>query len=214
MTGELTSIVTQGTNTMSVTSDAPVDPRQEVPWPDEPPEPPPPKAAPPAGAVQRAPGPVADGTLPIGRLRRADPVELWRFDAFAAWLADNLDEIGKLVGIKLTAGESDGAAPGTVLATDPDGAPVRLVVELGPSSDESLGLLMRQLVASGAKTAVWICAQAREEHLSSVTWLNREIAGRLHVVTVEAVRIDDSVPAPIFRLALRADDGGGQAAPR
>ena len=37
-------------------------------------------------------------------------------------------------------------------------------------------------------------------------WLNREITGRLHVVVVEAVRIDDSVPAPIFRLALRAGE--------
>ena len=64
---------------------------------------------------------------------------------------------------------------------------------------------MRQLVASGAKTAVWVCARAQGEHLTSVEWLNREITGRLHVVVVEALRIDDSVPAPTFRLARRAD---------
>ena len=64
---------------------------------------------------------------------------------------------------------------------------------------------MRQLVSSGTRTAVWICAQAREEHLTSVTWLNREISGRLHVLTVDAVRIGDSAPAPVFRVALGAD---------
>ena len=101
--------------------------------------------------------------------------------------------------MKLTAAPAGAASPGTVVATDPDGGQVRVVVELGSSSDETFGLLMRQLVASGAKTAVWVCARAQDEHLTSVEWLNREITGRLHVVVVEAVRIDDSVPAPIFR---------------
>ena len=142
--------------------------------------------------------------MPIGRIRRADPVELWRSDEFAAWLAGNLDEVSSLLGVKLAPAPAGAASPGTIVATDPAGGQVRVVVELGTSSDEMFGVLMRQLVASGAKTAIWICAQARDEHLTSVEWLNREIAGQLHVVTVEAVRIDDSVPAPVFRLALRA----------
>lgn len=192
---------------MSVTSDAPADPRQEVPWPEEPAEPPPPRAQPPSGAQRPAPPPPPADGLPIGKLRRVDPVELWRSDAFAAWLGEHLDEVGALVGVKLVPGPPVAdATPGTVIAADPDGAPVRLVVELGPSSDETFGLLMRQVAASGSRTVIWVCAQAREEHLASVTWLNREIAGHLHVVTVEAVRIDDSVPAPIFRLALRPSD--------
>jgi len=141
--------------------------------------------------------------FPIGRLRRADPVELWRSAEFATWLGENLGEIGVLIGVRLTSAPAGAASPGTVVATDPEGAQVRVVVELGSSSDETFGLLMRQLVASGAKTAVWVCARAQDEHLTSVEWLNREITGKLHVVVVEAVRIDDSVPAPVFRLALR-----------
>lgn len=194
---------------MSVTSDAPTDPRRELPWPEEPRDraafqrAPTPPASPPARAAAPATG--------IGRLRRVDPTELWRTDAFATWLAANLDEIGPLLGTRLTDGTPDPDAPGTIAATSPDGA-VRVIVELGPTSDEALGRLMRQVVASGTRTAIWVCSQASPEHLTSVGWLNREISGRLHVVTVEAVRIDDSVAAPIFRVALRGEAPKGEAA--
>jgi hypothetical protein len=198
---------------MSVIPDAPSDPRVEMPWPDEadrePPRatgaPVPPPSASVAAPPRSAPRPAHPG-LPIGRLRRVDPAELWRGDALAAWLADNLDEVTHLLGGELSEGSIDPSAPGTVAAIDAGGAPVRIVVELGPSSDETFGLLMRQLVSSGTRTAVWVCGTARDEHLTSVTWLNREISGRLHVLTVDAMRIDDSAPAPVFRLALRAAD--------
>jgi hypothetical protein len=190
---------------MSVTTDPTVASREDLSWPDEPTtEPPPP-------AVSPSNGHDATAGFPIGRLRRADPVELWRSDEFATWLGSNLSEIGELIGLRITPAPAGAASPGTVVATDPEGGQVRIVVELGASSDETFGLLMRQLVASGAKTAVWVCARAQGEHLTSVEWLNREITGRLHVIVVEAVRIDDSVPAPIFRLALRAGDGSVRA---
>ena len=203
---------------MSVASDAPSDPRTELPWPEEamreaerasaPAPAAPAAAAAPAPAAQTRP---AQPGLPIGRLRRVDPTELWRAEALAAWMVDNLDEVTHLLGGTLEQGVVDPDAPGTVAAVDGTGAPVRLVVELGASSDETFGLLMRQLVSSGTRTAVWICGTAREEHLTSVTWLNREISGRLHVLTVDAVRIDDSAPAPVFRLALRAAEAAGPA---
>lgn len=190
---------------MSVSTDPTVSRREDLSWPDEPSIP----GLPPADGTARSAEPDAD--FRIGRLRHADPVELWRSADFATWLGNNLDEIGELIGMRLTAAPAGAASPGTVVATDPDGAQVRVVVELGASTDETFGLLMRQLVASGAKTAVWVCARAQGEHLTSVEWLNREITGRLHVVVVEALRIDDSVPAPTFRLALRA--GAAVAAP-
>jgi hypothetical protein len=184
---------------MFVSTDPTVAHREDLPWPDEPPDTTP-VPVPSAPVVEAAAG------FPIGRLRRADPVELWRSAEFATWLGANLDELGTLIGMKLTSAPAGAASPGTVVATDPEGGQVRVVVELGSSSDETFGLLMRQLVASGAKTAIWVCARAQDEHLTSVEWLNREITGRLHVVVVEAVRIDDSVPAPVFRLAQRAGD--------
>jgi hypothetical protein len=189
---------------MTVSTDPAAARRDEPAWPTEAGGTP---ARPTSGAPSSAPAAGSStASQPIGRLRRVDPVELWRSEDFAAWLVDHLDEVGSLVGVKLTAAPAGAASPGPVVATDPEGGQVRVVVELGSRSDETFGLLMRQLVASGAKTAVWVCAKARDEHLTSVEWLNREIKGRLHVVSVDAVRIDDSVPAPIFRLALRAGD--------
>ena len=192
-------------STMSISTDPTVTRREDLSWPDEPRTVAPPTAASTNGTPTEAAG------LPIGKLRRAEPGELWRSADFAGWLAEHLGEIGSLIGMRLTPTPTGAASPGTVVATDPDGGQVRIVIELGASTDESFGLLMRQLVASGAKTAVWICTKAQDDHLTSVKWLNREITGRLHIVVVEAVRIDDSVPAPVFRLALRAADV--QAAP-
>ena len=189
---------------MSVSTDPTVSRREDVPWPEEPPDTTP-------APVPTTPAVEATAGFPIGRLRHADPSELWRSSDFATWLGANLGEVGSLIGLRLTPAPAGAASPGTVVATDPDGGQVRVVIELGPSTDETFGLLMRQLVASGAKTAVWVCARAQDEHLTSVTWLNREITGRLHVVVVEAVRIDDSVPAPVFRLALRAPDASAAA---
>lgn len=202
---------------MTVSSDPAAPRREDLVWPSEPDAATAPKSAPPAPSTAvngpgTTPVPKSPATsLAIGRLRRVDPAELWRASDFATWLAGNLRDIGALIGTTLTAAPAGGAPPGTVVATDASGGQVRIVVELGPSSDETFGVLMRQLVASGAGTAVWICAHARDEHLGSVEWLNREITGHMHLVAVEAVRIDDSIPAPIFRLALRAEPG--RAAP-
>jgi hypothetical protein len=176
-------------------------------WPSEPDAP---AATPVPAASSPAPKPVAPAApragLPIGTLRHVDPVELWRSEDFAVWLGQHLDEIGTRLDLALTPKTGEAPPPATVIAADPEGNPVRIVVELGASSDRTFGLLMRQIVASGAKTAIWVCARARDEHLDSVRWLNREIAGHVHVVGVEAVAIDDSAPAPVFQVALRADD--------
>ena len=186
---------------------------RNAPWPSEPDAPastsvsastPVPSEASPAVKPVATAAPRAG--LPIGTLRHVDPVELWRSEDFAIWLGQHLDEIGTRLDITLVPKAGEAPPPATVIAADPEGNPVRIVVELGASSDRTFGLLMRQIVASGAKTAVWVCARARDEHLDSVRWLNREIAGHVHVVGVEAVAIDDSAPAPVFRVALRADD--------
>jgi hypothetical protein len=181
---------------------------RNAPWPSEPDAP---VATPSSAAPSPALKPVAPvaprAGLPIGTLRHVDPVELWRSEDFAIWLGQHLGEIGTRLDLALVPKAGEAPPPATVIAADPEGNPVRIVVELGASSDRTFGLLMRQIVASGAKTAVWVCARARDEHLESVRWLNREIAGHVHVVGVEAVAIDDSAPAPVFHLVLRAGDG-------
>ena len=190
---------------MTVTSDPSAARRDELAWPNEPDTDAAPTQAPPSKPSASRGGDKERPSLPIGRLRRADPSDLWNSADFATWLAGSLDELATLIGAALKPSPTPSDVAGTVVALDLEGSQVRIVVELGPSSDETFGTLMRQLVSSGTKTAVWVCATAREDHLTSVRWLNREITGRLHVVTVDAVRIDDSVPAPILRLALRAD---------
>ena len=123
---------------MSVSSDAPPDTRHDLPWPVEPDAvEPQPQAPPAAGAAPVAPA--AHASMPIGRIRRADPVELWRSDEFAAWLGTNLDEVSSLLGVKLSPAAAGAASPGTIVATDPAGGQVRVVVELGTSSDETFG---------------------------------------------------------------------------
>lgn len=189
-----------------MSASAPTVDGRNTPWPSEP-------AAAPASAAGSSSGsapPAASATppragLPIGSLRHVDPVELWRSEDFAVWLGQHLDELGSRLDMKLSPKAGETPPPATVIAADPEGNPVRVVVELGVSSDRTFGLLMRQIVASGARTAIWVCARARDEHLESVRWLNREITGSVHVVSVEAVVIGDSAPAPIFHIVHRAE---------
>jgi hypothetical protein len=142
----------------------------------------------------------------IGELHYADPQVLWPGGEgeLLAWLADNPEPLAVVTGLSLRPA-TDGrpqAESSLVLETD-DGDPVVVVLDLGESSDNSLGRLMRMVAATEAKAAIWAAAAARPEHLASMSWLNRMVAEKSFIVQLRGVRIDDSRPAPIFGPMLR-----------
>jgi hypothetical protein len=154
----------------------------------------------------------------IGQLRYIEPRELWpaREGDLLRWLAENPEPLAVATGLTLR--PADGAAQpdeSLVLQTD-TGDPVVVVLDLGESSDNSLGRLMRTVAATDAKAAIWAVGSARSEHLASMSWLNRMVAERSFIVQLRAVRIDDSRPALILGPMLRPprhDDRPPLAAP-
>jgi hypothetical protein len=155
-----------------------------------------------------SPDSAADASRPtIGRLTRLPAVELWGGDPepVVAWLAVNVGYLAEVIGVPLVPSATPEApgSPNALLAAGPDGEPVLIVVELGSSSDERFGVLLRQMVASTAKTAVWVSGEPKPDHVASASWLNRAVDCRFYVVRLEAVRIGESAAAPVFSCVLR-----------
>jgi hypothetical protein len=142
----------------------------------------------------------------IGELHYIEPRELWPGgeSALLRWLAQNPEPLAVATGLKLRplAEGAPGQDDSLVLATE-TGDPVVVVLDLGESSDNALGRLMRTVAATDAKAAIWAVGSARSEHLASMSWLNRMVAERSFIVQLRAVRIDDSRPAMILGPMLR-----------
>jgi hypothetical protein len=142
----------------------------------------------------------------IGQLRYAEPSVLWPGGEgeLLAWLARNPEPLGIATGLSLRPLADGRSQPDQSLLLETDtGEPVVVVLDLGESSDQALGRLMRMVAATDAKAAIWAAATARNEHLASMSWLNRMVAEKSFIVQLRGVRIDDSRPAPIFGPLLR-----------
>ena len=173
----------------------------------------PPVAPTPAVAASSPSASTPGASLPsVGKLAHVAPSRLWKDDtAFAAWLAHNLEALGEVLAVQLRDGKMPHAETPVIVAADVTGAAVVIVTELGDSSDEGFGRLVRNVAASGAKHAVWVCGEPGAEYGASVSWLNRVVDARVSMVKVTAVTIGESAAAPMFEVAVRtqrADDEG------
>lgn len=159
----------------------------------------PPAAVPPAPVP---PTPAAASSPGIGRLTRVTAAELWTdAGAMAAWIAANADVLAELTGV-------DGLqfrAPtdGTVLGTASNGSAVCVVCEVGQSSDEGLGALLRTAAVQDGGTVVWLNGGPIDSHVAALSWLNRATASRFLLAKATGVRIDGSASAPMFELLVR-----------
>ncbi len=143
----------------------------------------------------------------IGRLKKVPLREVWAHEArdFTSWLADNLDYLEDVLGfpLNLVAQESPvGPFSADILAEDPAGNLVVIENQLAATDHDHLGKILTYMSNLEAKTALWIVARVRPEHERTVQWLNEFLpAGvSLYLIQVEAVRIGDSPPAPLFTI--------------
>ena len=142
----------------------------------------------------------------IGTLHYIEPRELWpaREGDLLRWLAQNPEPLSVATGLRLRPSADGGPETDESLVLETDtGDPVVVVLDLGESSDNALGRLMRTVAATDAKAAIWAVGSARSEHLASMSWLNRMVAERSFILQLRAVRIDDSRPALILGPMLR-----------
>ena len=152
----------------------------------------------------------------IGKIQRVPLREVWKHEAldFTKWLQDNGDVLNEVLDISLTNAEREQSAGDfqvDLVAEDEAGNPVVIENQLEKSNHDHLGKLVTYLSMVGAKTAIWIVADPRPEHIRAVGWLNESSAAAFYLLKVEGIRIGDSPPraAPHpDRRPERGDAGG------
>jgi hypothetical protein len=98
-----------------------------------------------------------------------------------------------------------------LVAEDEAGNPVTIENQLEKSDHDHLGKLLTYMTALEARTAIWIVAQPRQEHLGAVSWLNESTPANFYLIKVEAVRIGDSVPAPLLTVIVGPSEEAKEA---
>jgi len=140
----------------------------------------------------------------VGRLNRVPIRNVWNDEAnaFTPWLRDNIEVLGETLDIELSAEEREtkiGDFEADILAEDSSGDRVVIENQFGKSDHDHLGKAFTYFANIGAKTLVWICEEPRQEHIEAVEWLNKARSDvSFYLVKVDAFRIGDSDPAPLF----------------
>jgi hypothetical protein len=143
----------------------------------------------------------------IGKIERVALREVWKHEAldFTQWLEDNIDVLNEVLDINLSNPERErnaGSFNVDIVAEDDSGDPVIIENQLEKSDHNHLGKIITYLVAIGAKTAIWIVADPRPEHVSSINWLNESSSANFYLLKVDAIKIGDSPPAPLFTIIV------------
>jgi hypothetical protein len=150
----------------------------------------------------------------LGTLEQIQPRTLWESEAssFTPWLAANLILLGKALGLDLELSQTE-AAVGSfscdIHARD-TGRDRQVIIEnqLEPTDHRHLGQLLTYAAGLDATVIVWISPEFRDEHREAIDWLNRHTSENVEFfgVALEVVRIGDSKPAVVFRLAASPNE--------
>jgi len=143
----------------------------------------------------------------IGKIERLPLREVWKHEAqgFTRWLEENPDVLSDVIDLTLSTAEREQTAGDfsvDLVAEDEDGNPVIIENQLGKSDHDHLGKLVTYLTAVDAKSAIWIVADPRPEHVRAITWLNESSSASFYLLKPEAIRIGESAPAPLLTLIV------------
>lgn len=155
----------------------------------------------------------SDPIITIGKIQRVPLREVWKHEAhdFTTWLEENIEVLNDALGISLSSVKREQAAGDfsvDLLAEDEFGNPVVIENQLEKSNHDHLGKLLTYLVAFEAKRAIWLVSEPRPEHVSTITWLNESSSASFYLFKVEAVKIGDSLPAPLLTLVVGPSEEG------
>jgi hypothetical protein len=149
----------------------------------------------------------------IGKIERVKLRDVWKHEALdlTTWLRDNIDYLSDAISLNISNPEIEQAAGSfkvDIVGEDDSGNPVVIENQLEKSNHEHLGKLITYLVAIGAKTAIWIVSESRAEHIASISWLNQSFSEDFYLLKLEAIKIGDSAPAPLFNLIVGPSEEG------
>lgn len=143
----------------------------------------------------------------IGKLERVPLREIWPLEDrdFTPWLAGNLDQLGEQLSMRLELDRAEmpvGPFSLDILARNLDTQTVVAIENQIADTDHShLGQLLTYAAGVNAEIMIWIAARFRDEHRAAIDRLNEATDDTMNFfgVEVEAVRIGDSLNAPLFR---------------
>lgn len=147
--------------------------------------------------------------MEIGRIRKVPLREIWQHEAhdFSKWLAENIDYLNEALGTNITIEETEkgvGSFSLDLYGDDGEGGKVIIENQLEKTDHDHLGKVLTYLSnLEGAKRAIWITSEPREEHARAIEWLNEYTPDDIafYLVKLEAIRIGDHpVAAPQFIL--------------
>lgn len=143
----------------------------------------------------------------ISKIVRVPLREVWKHEAtdFTTWLEENIDVLNEALDLNLSNIEREknaGSFSVDLVAEDDKGNPVVIENQLEKSNHDHLGKIITYLTSLGAKTAIWIVADPRPEHINAITWLNESSSAAFYLLKVEAIKIGDSPPAPLLTLIV------------
>ncbi|OIQ10401.1 DUF4268 domain-containing protein [Neomoorella thermoacetica] len=150
----------------------------------------------------------------LGTLTEVDLRQVWTNEArdFTPWLKDNIDRLNQVLGLDIEITEREGAVgPFAVDLVGKDLGSGRTVIienQLEPTDHTHLGQLLTYTAGRGAKIVIWISPQFREEHRQALDWLNENTDEdqAFFGIEIKLVRIEDSKPAPLFKLVSQPNE--------
>ena len=152
----------------------------------------------------------------LGTLSPVSVREVWADESkdFTPWLAENADQFGEALGMDLIHEQTEAAVGrySADLVFREVSTDRFVVVEnmFDPTDHDHLGKLITYAAGLGARYAVLLSPEFREEHRSALSWLNSVSADDFGFfgVVLEAWRIGDSPPAPRLRVEVKPDSWG------
>ena len=151
---------------------------------------------------------------PLGRLKQVDIRSVWKHEAhdFTRWMLSASDVLGEALGMELELTQAEHRVGGfslDLIGNDLSTGNVVIVENQLEQTDHGhLGQILTYAGGTDPSTIVWCAPAFRDEHRAALDWLNENTGEgiRFFGVEIAAVQIDDSRPAPLFKVVAKPND--------
>jgi hypothetical protein len=134
--------------------------------------------------------------------------EIWPSEEreLSPWISDNIDSLNDLLNLQIEIeGREEHIHNFRLDLTGTDNAsqiPVVIENQFGESDHDHLGKLITYSAVKEAGIMIWIANEIQSAHKAAIEWLNKISPQEMtfYGIELEVFRIDDSLPAPNFRV--------------